>query len=664
MPIVYVADRDPVSRKGLAHALRQRGIDVEEFQSGPALYARVLTQDPDLIVLETDLEEMDGFQVFSRLHRKRPEKPFPVLFVTDFDHPRVARICRERGAIGYVAKSRPPEQVLDAILAAMDRPDPLVGRKLTAALAWLQSHGKTGRLAIDARGRAGYVVLHKGRVLEAEWGPWRGDDVVSVLAERAPEASYRFTEGVDDVDLPVTAPAAEARESAATRTADEPAAAHSATKQKTSRPSSARPVSSTAPAAGAPTSFAPPATPAASPEARRSRRPISFPAPSFLPGAPDGAIPRGAVAAARELHEAKRARILSGRGRRILAAAAVVVLFTATGLGLAAFYSAPLPARVRDILTLIRLGEGGDVVEGPPPPPRAAMNPEPTSPASGEAVSEAAPEVVAAGRGEGDLPGRFDVAPAVVGGPGPSFGPGSEQRPADEHAAPAPAPARASSAPQRKPPGAPAPSAGRQRPAAQPPPRRTPVEEEPALTSRPGPSVAATPTPDETRARAPEVEAGGQAAGLEREAPDSERAAPPLEREPAPPAPAAATGVVPVPREDVTIPGGVSGAPSEATVRAAGEGKPLLKKPILLRRSDELYYPPELKTRGVGGSVLLNIRVGENGRARQVEIAKSSGYEAFDQAAVAAVGTFLWDPAQNADGPTEAWITQAVTFNP
>jgi protein TonB len=95
----------------------------------------------------------------------------------------------------------------------------------------------------------------------------------------------------------------------------------------------------------------------------------------------------------------------------------------------------------------------------------------------------------------------------------------------------------------------------------------------------------------------------------------------------------------------------------------AGEN-PAIVKPVLLSRGRDPYYPPELKAQDIGGSVLLNIRVGSNGRAQRVEIRRSSGYEALDQAAVAAVGTFLWDPARGAAGPTEAWVTQAVTFRP
>lgn len=115
MPTIYLADRDEPYRKGLAHALRRRGLEVEEFASGSELYARSQADAPDLVVMDTDLEEMDGFQVFALFQRERPERPLPIVFVTAFDHPRVARVCKQRGALGYVGKGRPLEQVVGAI---------------------------------------------------------------------------------------------------------------------------------------------------------------------------------------------------------------------------------------------------------------------------------------------------------------------------------------------------------------------------------------------------------------------------------------------------------------------------------------------------------------------------------------------------------------------
>jgi protein TonB len=650
MSKVFLADRDPISRKSLGHALRQRGVEVEEFESGPALYARALAADPDLIVLDTDLEEMDGFQVFARLQRKRPEKPFPVLFVTDFDHPRVARICRERGAVGYIAKSRPLEQILDAILDALERPEPLAGRTLAGALAWLQSRGKTGRLDISDGEREGYVLLHKGRLLDAEWGAWRGEEVLSAFAAGVSGASFRFAEGIDDLARPAgAAPPVAARADALDAAAAAPLGRADAAATRVGE----RPVEPTSrpERVGAAVRSA---TPGASPPVPRRRVPLRV----SRVETPEAMQPGGALAALHEL-QSRRSRRISGRKRRALAALAVVALIVGAGVGLARLYSGPLPASVRQMLTLIRLGEGEPVASVPRPQPKV--------PAEAPAVTEAAPpsvappaDVVPAGRDE-DSGGRFDVAPSSPASYGASFGPGVDRE--------STTPAAASNAPPA--------AAVREGPAA----RARPAED--AVTSK-APAVrdrqgAARVTPQasgrDRSAERPEPSREASrppAPAAEEPSPDTERPAPPPAPPPAAPAPEPTQTAVE--REAIPAPspapsegrpaGDVPALASRATDEAAPGAKPLTQKPVLLKRGEGLYYPPELKAQGVGGNVLLKIRVGENGRAQQVEVAQSSGYDAFDQAAVAAVGTFLWDPARNADGATEAWITQAVTFRP
>ncbi|MBA3556737.1 MAG: response regulator, partial [Gemmatimonadales bacterium] len=201
MATIYLADPDEGYRKGLAHALRRAGHGVTEFSSGSELYAGALADEPDLIVMETDLEEMDGFQVFALLQRDRAE-PFPALFVTAFENPRVARVCKQRGALGYVGKNRPLDQVVTAVQAYFTDHDPLYDRKLSAALAWLQSRGKSGRLDLEGEGEIGYVLLHRGKVLEARWRSAVGEEAVRSLSEEGDGIRFRFAEGTDEIELP------------------------------------------------------------------------------------------------------------------------------------------------------------------------------------------------------------------------------------------------------------------------------------------------------------------------------------------------------------------------------------------------------------------------------------------------------------------------------
>lgn len=202
MATLYLADRDVGYRNALAQALRESGIQVVEFASGSALYERALASEPDLILLEVELEGMDGFQVFASLQRDRPEKPLPILFVTGFSNPQVARVCRQRGALDYVSKDTTTHEIVERVKSFFRERDPLFGRKLVASLAWLQSRGKSGRLTVESESDNGYVLLHKGKVLEAHWKSLVGDEAVTMLVEELDEAHFRFSEDEWERALP------------------------------------------------------------------------------------------------------------------------------------------------------------------------------------------------------------------------------------------------------------------------------------------------------------------------------------------------------------------------------------------------------------------------------------------------------------------------------
>lgn len=79
-------------------------------------------------------------------------------------------------------------------------------------------------------------------------------------------------------------------------------------------------------------------------------------------------------------------------------------------------------------------------------------------------------------------------------------------------------------------------------------------------------------------------------------------------------------------------------------------------------RGDRPFYPAALRRAGKEGSVAVRVRVGAAGRAELVEVAESSGFAAFDSAALEAVKRWIFAPAQTASGPISSWVTFKVTF--
>ncbi|WP_394561717.1 energy transducer TonB [Aquipseudomonas alcaligenes] len=73
-------------------------------------------------------------------------------------------------------------------------------------------------------------------------------------------------------------------------------------------------------------------------------------------------------------------------------------------------------------------------------------------------------------------------------------------------------------------------------------------------------------------------------------------------------------------------------------------------------------YPSLAQRRGWEGTVLLRVRVLASGKPAEIQIQKSSGREALDEAAVRAVKRWSFVPAKRGDVAQEGWVTVPLDF--
>jgi protein TonB len=73
-------------------------------------------------------------------------------------------------------------------------------------------------------------------------------------------------------------------------------------------------------------------------------------------------------------------------------------------------------------------------------------------------------------------------------------------------------------------------------------------------------------------------------------------------------------------------------------------------------------YPPEARDRGCQGDVILKVEVLSNGRVGQIEVGKSSGYEALDQSALATVKKWRFIPAKRDMVAIPCWVNIPIKF--
>jgi CheY-like chemotaxis protein len=76
---LLLCDDSPVERMALAHLLRREGYEVDEAGDGESALHHVKHRPIDLILLDLNMPETDGFDVLAYLQKHRPGLPVVLL---------------------------------------------------------------------------------------------------------------------------------------------------------------------------------------------------------------------------------------------------------------------------------------------------------------------------------------------------------------------------------------------------------------------------------------------------------------------------------------------------------------------------------------------------------------------------------------------------------
>lgn len=113
---VVVCDDHPLFREGMVRVLRASGLDViGEAADGRAALDTIRELSPDVAVVDYKMPGLDGVALVHAV--TRDELPTKVLLVSAFDDSSIVYEALSSGALGYISKEAPPEQVVDAVRA-------------------------------------------------------------------------------------------------------------------------------------------------------------------------------------------------------------------------------------------------------------------------------------------------------------------------------------------------------------------------------------------------------------------------------------------------------------------------------------------------------------------------------------------------------------------
>lgn len=112
---VLVVDDSQVDRDKLSGLLGRAGYQVSTAVNGKIALDMVKASRPDLIMMDVNMPEMDGFAATRILKNDAETKAIPVVLVTAKDQKADKAWGQMLGANGYVTKPYSDQEVLDAV---------------------------------------------------------------------------------------------------------------------------------------------------------------------------------------------------------------------------------------------------------------------------------------------------------------------------------------------------------------------------------------------------------------------------------------------------------------------------------------------------------------------------------------------------------------------
>jgi two-component system, OmpR family, KDP operon response regulator KdpE len=185
---ILIVDDEPQIQRFLRLGLEAAGYDIVLAGDGADALRQSAAMNPDLVVLDLGLPDMDGKQVLERL-RQWSSVPVVVLSARDDEREKIETL--DLGANDYVAKPFGIGELLARVRAALrtERQESgqtsqyqFSGVSIDAAQHQVELAGETVRLTPKEFDLLLYLAQNRGRVLTQRqlltkvWGPAHGED--------------------------------------------------------------------------------------------------------------------------------------------------------------------------------------------------------------------------------------------------------------------------------------------------------------------------------------------------------------------------------------------------------------------------------------------------------------------------------------------------------
>jgi two-component system cell cycle response regulator DivK len=118
--LALLVDRDADTRRMYAEYLRLALCEIEEAADGREALAKAISRRPDVIVTETRLPGMSGFDLCGLLRHDTTTQEIPIVVVTADSVPSTVSRAEDAGANLVLVKPCLPEKLLEAMRQVLD----------------------------------------------------------------------------------------------------------------------------------------------------------------------------------------------------------------------------------------------------------------------------------------------------------------------------------------------------------------------------------------------------------------------------------------------------------------------------------------------------------------------------------------------------------------
>jgi DNA-binding response OmpR family regulator len=167
---ILIVDDEPNVLRMVSYALNAEGFEVIVAQNGNEALIKVLTEAPDLVLLDVMLPDMSGVEVCEQLRKRQENIDLPIIMLSALDQVSDKVKCLEAGADEYVTKPIAPQELIARIKALLvrfrqvRRPSPKSPGKV---LVFIGAKGGVGTTTV-ALNVASALVMKDKKVIAAE----------------------------------------------------------------------------------------------------------------------------------------------------------------------------------------------------------------------------------------------------------------------------------------------------------------------------------------------------------------------------------------------------------------------------------------------------------------------------------------------------------------